>query len=426
MEYVEANDVKFVRLVFCDLRGTPKNIAIMADYLPRVFEQGVGFDTSVLGCSSYEEGYDLLLHPDPATFAVLPWRPQSGRAARMYCDIFEQNDMLFLGNGRGFLRSMMQRLQNKGLSVKVGCECGFYLFERDENEIPALEPCDRAGYLDIAPMDKCENIRRDICLTLEELGSAPIGSYHERGPGQNSIWRRPTDLLTCADDIVTYKTVVRTLAVQHGLCATFMPRPLSEEHTSSLALSLTLEYSYDSEDAKTLVPDELSRAFHSGIARRLAEMTLFLRPSVNAYGCIDGTRAFEFSRENYHGAQFANFSPETHLSTIDLDIRSSQLGELDPLCNPYYALSLLVAAGLEGIEDSNPMHETKDTGEDDPQLPSDLGEALKRAQRSSFINSILPRCTLDSIFAAKRAEWNDYTCSEDKTRFEMLRYFEQI
>lgn len=200
LQYVEENDVKFIRLFFCDIFGVPKNVAVMAEALPRVFAQGAGFDVSAVdGFMNVAEG-DLLLLPDPGTLSILPWRPSTGRVARMFCDIRRSDGTPFSGCGRTLLRTARAQAKEAGLSFRFGTECEFYLFEMDEKGNPTLHPRDKAGYLDIAPLDRCENVRREICLALEEMGLFPEGSHHEKGPGQNEIWCRPVDVLAAADD----------------------------------------------------------------------------------------------------------------------------------------------------------------------------------------------------------------------------------
>ena len=199
LQYVEENDVKFIRLFFCDIFGVPKNVAVMAEALPRVFAQGAGFDVSAVdGFMNVAEG-DLLLLPDPGTLSILPWRPSTGRVARMFCDIRRSDGTPFSGCGRTLLRTARAQAKEAGLSFRFGTECEFYLFEMDEKGNPTLHPRDKAGYLDIAPLDRCENVRREICLALEEMGLFPEGSHHEKGPGQNEIWCRPVDVLAAAE-----------------------------------------------------------------------------------------------------------------------------------------------------------------------------------------------------------------------------------
>ncbi|MDR1358431.1 MAG: glutamine synthetase family protein [Coriobacteriales bacterium] len=475
LEFVQANDVKFVRLLFCDLQGTPKNVAVMADYLPQVFETGATFDAAVLDgdghatapLTAQDEWAGLILRPDPATLAVLPWRPQSGRAARMYCDVMDEQNLPLATDGRGLLRAVRQKAMERGLLVKAGCECGFYLFELDDEGLPTHTPHDQAGYLDIAPLDRCENVRRDICLTLEELGMAPMGSYHERGPGQNNVWCRATDILTCADDIITYKTVVRTIAAQHGLFASFMPRPLPDAPDSRLFINLTLESMPGTADE---VSAEACASFMAGIAARIPELMLFVQPSTNAYTSPaesdDSARLTGASRSpgspplltalDYLSWAGGRPSQLIRIPYKDSEARRVELGGFDALSNPYYVLSLLLAAGLEGMERNASLAETVAAAQAGSlTLPTNLGEALAVARSSGFVSNNLPPSALERIFTVKQQEWEHYvslpetnlehfsaeklrelrrslrdglknSVGEDRLSFEQTRYFAQI
>ena len=224
MEYIEQEDVKFIRLAFCDLYGRQKNIAIMPHELKRAFETGISFDASAVPGFGSAVRSDLLLFPDPSTLAVLPWRPASGRVVRMFCDIRHPDGQAFAQDTRRILRQTAAKAAACGVHFRFGAEMEFYLFELDEKGHPTREPFDRAGYMDIAPEDKGENVRREICLYLEEMGILPESSHHEEGPGQNEIDFRYSDVLTAADQAVTFKSVVSTVSMQNGLAADFFPQ----------------------------------------------------------------------------------------------------------------------------------------------------------------------------------------------------------
>ena len=203
LQFVRENDVKFIRLAFCDIFGVQKNISIMPAELPRAFENGISFDASaVRGFLNVDES-DLFLFPDPATLSILPWRPAHSRVVRMLCDIRRPDGTLFEGDTRGLLRRAVADAARMGLQCRVGAECEFYLFERDEAGEPTMIPHDRGGYFDVSPRDKGENVRREICLTLEEMGIQPESSHHEQGPGQNEIDFKYSDALTAADNLIT-------------------------------------------------------------------------------------------------------------------------------------------------------------------------------------------------------------------------------
>ena len=239
MQYVEETDVKFIRLAFCDVYGRQKNVAIMPPELKRAFSEGIAIDASSIAGFGGEERSDLLLRPDPATLTALPWRPQSGRVVHMFCDIFHPDGTPFESDTRRILKEAVAEAEAKGVHFSVGSEIEFYLFKLDENGEPTKEPYDHAGYMDIAPADRGENVRREICLTLEQMGIQPESSHHEGGPGQNEIDFRYADPLTAADNAVTFQAVVRTIAAQNGLWADFSPRPLPDQPGSGMHINLS-------------------------------------------------------------------------------------------------------------------------------------------------------------------------------------------
>lgn len=423
LQYVEENDVKFIRLFFCDIFGVPKNVAVMAEVLPRVFAQGAGFDVSAVdGFMNVAEG-DLLLLPDPGTLSILPWRPSTGRVARMFCDIRRSDGTPFSGCGRTLLRTARAQAKEAGLSFRFGTECEFYLFEMDEKGNPTLHPRDKAGYLDIAPLDRCENVRREICLALEEMGLFPEGSHHEKGPGQNEIWCRPVDVLAAADDLITYKSAVRTIAAQNGLFASFMPKPLPGKSGSGLHVHMAP--SLLSGDA---LLEQTLHAFLAGILRRVGDMTLFLNTATNSYqrfGSFEAPRYVTWSSGNR--AQLIRV-PETGAPRLEL--RSP-----DPLCNPYLAFTLLLQAGLEGLRNGSvPPVPTDIDLQSAPagtlagleRLPDSLGAAIEKAQDSIFVRQSLPAPVIGKILEVKRNEWERYNRAEDKNEFEHACYFERV
>ena len=227
LQFIKENDVKFIRLAFCDLFGTQKNISIMPNELERAFKEGVSFDASVIKGFADVSKSDLLLFPDPTTLSVLPWRPQQGRVVRFFCDIRTPEKEKFIYDSRDILRNTIKKCIAKGYTPYIGTECEFYLFKTDEEGEPTMVTHDKGGYFDIAPIDKGENIRREICLCLEEMGISPESSHHEQGPGQNEIDFKYSDSLTAADNFITFKSVVKAIAARNGLFASFMPKPIA-------------------------------------------------------------------------------------------------------------------------------------------------------------------------------------------------------
>ena len=240
LNFVEDNDVKFAKLTFCDIFGNQKNVSLFASELPRAFAEGVSFDgSSIAGFMNVEES-DLVLWPDPDTATVLPWRPTEGRVIRMYCDITLPNGKPFEGNCRGYLQSVIKRARAMGLVCNVGCECEFYLFETDEHGSPTRIPLDIGGYFDIPPLDKGENIRREICFAIEEMGLHPEHSHHESGHGQNEIDCHHAGPLKTADNVMMFKQIVRAIAMRSGIHASFLPKPLPDQAGSGLHINLSL------------------------------------------------------------------------------------------------------------------------------------------------------------------------------------------
>ena len=240
LQFVEENDVKFIRLAFCDVMGTLKNIAIMPSELPRAFETGVSFDaSSILGFAPVDKS-DLFLFPDAATLSVLPWRPQTGRVVRFFCSVRTADGSPYGADGRHILRRTLRRLADAGYECRVGAECEFYLFERDAEGRPTKRPQDDGGYFDVAPLDRGENVRREICLTLEEMNIRPESSHHEQGPGQNEVDFKHAAPLTAADDVITFKNVVKTVAARNGLYGSFSPKPLADKPGSGMHVNISL------------------------------------------------------------------------------------------------------------------------------------------------------------------------------------------
>ncbi|MFQ9093934.1 MAG: glutamine synthetase beta-grasp domain-containing protein [Ruminococcus sp.] len=222
-DFIEENDVKFIRMTFCDTFGNMKNIAIMPRELHRAITDGIPFNATGLLEASHQ---NLLLKPDTSTLSILPWRPQSGRVVRFFCKLYHMDGTPYEGDLRRNLRETMKSLQKQGYQCEMGTRCEFYLFETDMAGKPTRIPCDQGGYLDVAPLDKCENTRREICLSLEEMGLNPTTSCHKHGPGQNEIDFACSNPLTAADNMAHYKTVVKTIAAQNGFYASFMPKPV--------------------------------------------------------------------------------------------------------------------------------------------------------------------------------------------------------
>lgn len=431
LQFVEENDVKFVKLTFCDMLGMQKNISIMASELERAFKSGISFDASaVKGFMNVEES-DLFLVPDSTTLAILPWRPQQGRVIRLFCDIKKPDGTPFEGDGRALLKQVIQRAKHMGYDCQIGSECEFYLFKLDEEGLPTKVPHDHAGYLDMAPFDKGENVRREICLTLEEMGIKPESSHHEQGPGQNEIDFKYSDALQAADNLITFKSVVKSIAARNGLYASFMPKPLSDYSGNGLHINLSLF-----KEGKNIFRNSIeehskeAESFIQGILDRVGEMTAFLNPLTNSYarlGCFGAPKYITWSHQNR--SQLIRI-PAAQGEYVRMELRSPDSG-----CNPYIAFALLIHAGLEGMENKkvlmpptnlNLYEATKEQLEGIDYLASSLEEALEKAKQSTFIQEVLPLDTFRKYIVIKEEECKKIGEAPDRVLAEEQAYFKRV
>ena len=410
LQFVSENDVKFIRLAFCDIFGNMKNISIMPGELSRAFRTGISFDASrLLGMMDFMDT-DLSLFPDPATLKVLPWRPSHGRVVRLFCDIRCSDGTPFLGDGRNLLRQTEQKLKKKGLTAQIGTECEFYLFERDDAGRPTSIPFDHAGYLDVAPLDKGENVRRDICLTLEKMGISPSASHHEKGPGQNEIHFNSAPPLLAADNFITFKSVVKTMAASNGLFASFLPLPLKNEAASGLHVNISLEKGG---------ANAVSESFIAGVLSHAAEITVFLNPLTNSYERL-GTGAPNDVSWSYKNLPSLLRVKKTPGGTT-VNLRSP-----DAASNPYWALCLILNAGLDGIARGLPLcppAETQEAIGNSERLPLSLKDAAQAAADSLFISTVLPRQLVDFYTACKIKEFETMQAAESAEAFCQNAYF---
>lgn len=391
LDYVREEDVKFIRLAFSDIFGVPKNISILADELPYAFEQGISFDASAVRGYGDECKSDLFLCPDPSTLSVLPWRPSNGKVVRMYCDIKYPDGSPFENTGRIILKRAVQKAAKSGLSCYFGPEYEFYLFKTDDCGEPTHTPLDKAGYMDIAPEDAGENVRREICLTLEEMGIRPETSHHEEGPGQNEIDFHYSDALSSADNSETFKTVVKTISAKNGLYACFDPKPLPNSSGSGMHINIS---------PKTSSGKDVFMPFMAGILEHVSDMTLFLNSTEQSYLRLGSQKA----------PQYITWSPENRSQLIripasSLERRRIELRSPDAMANPYIAYALIILAGLDGIErgltppsstDINLFTADESILSSLKTLPSSREEAVSKAASSEFIRTSLPQSVIDA------------------------------
>ena len=384
MQYIEEEDVKFIRLAFCDVHGTPKNISIMPHELERAFKYGIAIDASAIAGFGDEVHSDLFLHPDPATITVLPWRPEHGRVVRMFCSITHPDGSIFAHDTRSILQQAIADAAKAGVSFSFGSELEFYLFKLDENGEPTSIPYDQATYMDVAPEDKCENVRREICLALERMGIQPESSHHEEGPGQNEIDFRYSDALSAADNAVTFRTVVKTIAARNGLHADFSPKPLQGKPGSGFHINISVN---GGEEAAM-------RCAMGGILKHITDMTLFLNPTEHSYQRLGANKA-----PKYISWSSDNRSQLIRVPAAAGEYRRFELRSPDCTANPYLAFALLIWAGLDGIRNETPLPEKSNVNlyTASPKdlwgletLPLTRNAAAKLTLSSEFIRDHLP------------------------------------
>lgn len=427
LNFVEENDVKFIRLAFCDIFGNQKNISIMPSELQRAFEKGISFDASAIdGFMDITES-DLILVPDASTLSILPWRPTHGRVVRLFCNITYPNGNQFEGDGRFFLKTAFEKCKEKGLICKIGSECEFYLFELDENGNPTYKPQDNAGYCDIAPLDKAENVRREICLTLEEMGIMTEASHHEQGPGQNEIDFKYNNADKAADELITFKSVVKTIAARNGLFASFFPKPFYNKSGSGLHINISLNKNgLNIFKNSTFEHSQEAESFIAGILDKITEMTIFLNPLTNSY-----KRFGSFKAPKYVSWSHENRSQLIRIPYATGEYSRMELRSPDSSCNPYLAFALLIYAGLEGIENNMPLPKPSNINmynkdieklKEFVMLPENLNDAVKLSCKSDFIQNVLPEKIFNSYIKIKKNEWNYYIQSSDKEKCEREMY----
>ena len=386
LQYVREEDVKFIRLAICDVFGRMKNLSVLPGELERAFTRGIAFNPSPIRGVGGDASEDLFLCPDPSTISVLPWRPEHGRVVRMFCALKHADGSLSDMDTRSLLRKTVSDAGAEGISFSIGSRMEFYLFETDERGEPTDRPFDQAGYMDIAPEDKGENVRREICLTLEQMGILPESSHHEEGPGQNEIDFRRADPVTAADHALTFRAVVRTIASRNGLYASFAPKPLPGQPGNGFHVQFS---------ARKTGGEDLLPFAAAGILEQIRGITAFLNPEEASYARLGDHRA----------PKFVTWSSKNRSQLLRIpEGNYAELRSPDPTANPYLAFSLLLRAGLDGIRKSLPLPEA--TEEDlrtapegllaklQRRLPDSAEEARKLARDSAFVRMYLPETVI--------------------------------
>ena len=415
LEYVRENDVKFIRLAFCDIYGTHKNVSIMPDELEKAFDVGVGFDSFKI------DGFDdplyrgLMLIPDPSTLNTLPWRPQQGGVIRFYCDVVTNDGKPFPYDARKYLRDTLNECKENGFSVRVAIRSEFYLFKNDESGNPTDIPWDNGGYYDIAPADRGENIRREICLCLEEMGLHPVISYHESGPGQNEIDFKGDDALRSAEQFFTYKNVVTSVSARNGIYASFSPKPIKGKSGNGLHLQIRLyQAGVDMED----IDPEITRNFMAGLLNRMRDITVFLNTTSESYlrfGENEAPRFISWTKNNFP-------------SLIKVPIVGGRkdgfvLRSPDSEINPYMAYAMLIQAGLEGIKKKEELAEPQDVDAVRKNVTEKNTSGSNAIDKEGYIGlKQLPMTIEEAVQCAKNSEF----LRNEKRAFMTERFVEKI
>lgn len=434
MRLVEEEDIEFIRLQFTDMFGTLKNVAITASQLEKALDNKCMFDgSSIEGFVRIDES-DMYLYPDLNTFEIFPWRPQHGKVARMICDVYRPNGTPFEGDPRYILKKVLKEAADMGYTFNVGPECEFFLFHTDDEGRPTTISHEKAGYFDISPLDLGENARRDIILTLEDMGFEIEASHHEVAPAQHEIDFKYTNALKAADNMMTFKLVVKTIAKRHGLFASFMPKPVYGVCGSGLHINMSLCKDgvniFNDHSAENGVSKEAYQ-FIAGLMKHMKGMTLVANPIVNSYKrLIPGYEAPVYITWSEGNRSPLIRIPSTRGTNMRIELRSP-----DPAANPYLLLASCLAAGLDGIRNELPIpesvegniyemskNELEERGIE--AIPSNLSKACHYFEDDEFMKQVLGEHVHAKYLDAKRKEWNRFR--EQVTEWEIEEYLYKI
>lgn len=432
LKMVEEEDVGFIRLQFTDIFGTMKNVAITTSQLTRALDNKCIFDgASIEGFARVEES-DMYLYPDLNTFEIFPWRPQQGKVARLICDVYKADGTAFESDPRYVLKKVMSEAKAMGYDFNVGPECEFFLFHTDDNGLPTTISHENASYFDLGPLDLGENARRDMVLTLEDMGFEIEASHHEFAPAQHEIDFKYDEALATADNIMTFKLVVKTIAKRHGLHATFMPKPKSGTNGSGMHLNMSLARDGINVFADPKDKNGLSREayyFIGGIMKHMKAISFITNPTVNSYKrLVPGYEA-----PVYIAWSAKNRTPLIRIPACKGEDTRMELRSPDPSANPYLALAVCLAAGLDGIKneilppesvDVNIYKMTKEEREEAgiDSLPGSLLEAAREFKKDTFIQEVLGKDLARKYIEAKEKEYQDYR--SQITEWEINKYLQ--
>ena len=418
IQLCKEQDVEFIRLQFIDVLGIPKNVAVTSSQLEKVLTDGMMFDgSSIEGFARIEES-DMYLKPDLDTFVIYPWRPQTGKVARFICDVYTPAGEPFDGDPRGILKKQMEEAKKLGYEFNVGNECEFFLFQTDENGRPTTKTNDEAGYFDLDPIDMGTDARRDICLTLEQMGFEIEASHHEVAEGQHEIDFKYADALTTADNVVTFRLAVKTIAKKYGLHATFIPKPIFGINGSGMHTNMSLFKDGKNaffDPAGELQLSDTAYSFIAGVLKHVAGITAVTNPLVNSYKrLVPGYEAPCYIAWSASNRTDIIRIPASRGAGTRVELRSP-----DPTTNPYLCLACCLAAGMDGIKNNLPAPDSVDVNlfkstqeERDAlgvkNLPGSLYEALKIMEEDGLVKEVLGEHAYNAFYTSKMKEWDSF------------------
>ncbi len=415
---IEEEDVSFIRLQFTNMFGELKNMAVTVRQLEKVLNNQCSFDGSLIeGFTGIEESI-LYLYPDIDTFQIFPWRPQNGKVARFLCDVCCADGRAFQGDPRQILKNELKEIEELGYSFDIGPECEFFLFDLDTDGNPTNNTAEKGKYFDVGPIDYGENARREMVFTLEEVGIDCESSYHENAPGQHEIDFRYKDALTTADNIVTFKMAVKTVARRHGLHATFMPKPKEGVDGSGMHINMSL-----SKDGRNIFYDpsapngisEDGMHFIAGILKHVEGMAVLTNPLVNSYKRL----TLGYDAPVYIAWSITNRSPLLTISDAGKPSVRVELRSPDPCANPYLTFAACLRAGMDGIKNKLEAPEIVNRNIYEMSaaecsslgirtLPRTLAEAVEAFKKDEIIKNVLGDHISERYIEAKQKEWEEY------------------
>lgn len=432
LRMVEEEDVEFIRLQFIDIFGNLKNTAVTTSQIEKILNNQCSFDCGAIEGFDGMERPELFLYPDLDTFEIFPWRPQQGKVARFLCDVYTPDGEPFEGDSRHILKKVIDEAQSLGVTFQIGPECEFFLFDLDENGELTTNTHEQGSYFDVGPIDSGENARRDIVLTLEDMGFEVESSFHADAPAQHEIDFKHSDPLKAADNILTFKLVVRTVARRHGMHATFMPKPKTGIKGSGMHINFSMY-----QDGKNVFGygqgeiSDTAKSFIAGMLKHIKGMCLFTNPTVNSYKrLVPGYEA-----PVYIGWSNNNLSPLIRIPVLYDGEKRIELRSPDSASNPYLALAVCIAAGLDGVKkgleapksmdlDMRNMAEQQIQDASVDVLPSDLSLAIKEFEEDEFVKEVVGRHIAERFLVTKKKEWKEY--NHQVSSWEVEKYLKRI